>query len=217
MQVITPNNVKIYNLSAGKSLPEVSLFYFVKSWPATWPENCVILKNSGFPIEKNVLYSKKTRVSEFWSACLWPWDTIFIPIELRERIELIQDLEMPIVSNQVELSPDGQYIFVTGKLCFFVTIFEFMFKFYTIRIWLWVLISTNSQHQLLFFKFEQLYALIIFRKRRVQTPGQVFWYHSIVNEVREMLRLRMYKVQNYFRGLLESKETSSTACARLMG
>lgn len=29
MQVSCPNNVKIYNLSAGKSLPEVNLFIFI--------------------------------------------------------------------------------------------------------------------------------------------------------------------------------------------
>ena len=29
MQVISPNNVKIYNLSAGKSLPEVSCSCFI--------------------------------------------------------------------------------------------------------------------------------------------------------------------------------------------
>lgn len=34
--------------------------------------------------------------------------------ELRDRIELIQDFEMPIVSNNVQISPDGQYIFATG-------------------------------------------------------------------------------------------------------
>jgi hypothetical protein len=29
MQVISPNNVKIYNLSAGKSLPDVILYIFL--------------------------------------------------------------------------------------------------------------------------------------------------------------------------------------------
>lgn len=29
MQVISPNNVKIYNLSAGKSLPDVILYIYI--------------------------------------------------------------------------------------------------------------------------------------------------------------------------------------------
>lgn len=36
-------------------------------------------------------------------------------IDLRDRIELIQDFDMPIVSNSVQMSPDGQYIFATGN------------------------------------------------------------------------------------------------------
>jgi len=71
MQVITPNNVKIYNLSAGKSLPD---------WISDRKKRDMLKKDS----------------------------------ELRERIELIQDFEMPIVSNQVQISPDGQYIYATG-------------------------------------------------------------------------------------------------------
>lgn len=34
--------------------------------------------------------------------------------DLRRRIELIQDFEMPIVSTTVRTSPDGQYIMATG-------------------------------------------------------------------------------------------------------
>ena len=35
--------------------------------------------------------------------------------DLRDRIELIQDFDMPIVSTNVQMTPDGQYIFATGK------------------------------------------------------------------------------------------------------
>lgn len=33
---------------------------------------------------------------------------------LRRRLELIQDFEMPAVSNCIRLSPDGHYILATG-------------------------------------------------------------------------------------------------------
>ncbi|KAH3831940.1 nucleolar protein 10-like [Dreissena polymorpha] len=72
MQVSTPNNVKIYNLSAGKSLPE-------------W------------------LSDRKKR-------SLQKQD-----VDLQRRIELIQDFDMPTVSHCIQVSPDGQYIYVAGS------------------------------------------------------------------------------------------------------
>ncbi|GLH04953.1 Nucleolar protein 10 [Gryllus bimaculatus] len=71
MQVSDPNNVKIYNLSAGKSLPD-------------W------------------LSEKKRRALQKKS------------VDIRRRIELIQDFEMPGVSTTVKVSPDGQYVLATG-------------------------------------------------------------------------------------------------------
>ncbi len=61
MQVANPNNVKIYNLSAGKSLPE-------------W-------------------------LSDRRKRSLQKQD-----VELRKRIELIQDFDMPTVSNGVQVN-----------------------------------------------------------------------------------------------------------------
>ena len=71
MEVIDPNNVKIYNLSAGKSLPE-------------WLSDR----------KKRALQKKD--------------------IDIRRRIELIQDFNMPGVSTNINISPDGQYILATG-------------------------------------------------------------------------------------------------------
>uniref|UniRef100_H2YS54 Nucleolar protein 10 n=1 Tax=Ciona savignyi TaxID=51511 RepID=H2YS54_CIOSA len=71
MQVSNPNNIKIYNLSCGKSLPEF------------------ISDKKKRSLQKN-------------------------DVDLRRRIELIQDFGMPTVSNTVKMSPDGQYIFATG-------------------------------------------------------------------------------------------------------
>ncbi|KAK3084770.1 hypothetical protein FSP39_018588 [Pinctada imbricata] len=71
MQVSNPNNVKIYNLSAGKSLPE-------------W------------------LSDRKKRSMQKQD------------VDLRRRIELIQDFQMPTVSHRVQISPDGQYICAAG-------------------------------------------------------------------------------------------------------
>ncbi|KAF5275587.1 hypothetical protein FQA39_LY06699 [Lamprigera yunnana] len=71
MQVSDPNNVKIYNLSAGKSLPE---------WLTERKRRALLKKD----------------------------------VDLRKRIELIQDFEMPAVSNTIRVSHDGQYILATG-------------------------------------------------------------------------------------------------------
>ncbi|KAF7414179.1 hypothetical protein HZH68_002668 [Vespula germanica] len=71
MQVSCPNNVKIYNLSVGKSLPE---------WLSERKKRNLIKKN----------------------------------VDIRRRIELIQDFDMPGVSTSIKLSKDGQYILATG-------------------------------------------------------------------------------------------------------
>ena len=71
MLVSQPNNVKVYNVSAGKSLPE-------------W-------------------------ISDRKKRQLLKQD-----VELRRRIELIQDFDMPTVSTCVKVSPDGQYLLSTG-------------------------------------------------------------------------------------------------------
>ncbi|GMR47917.1 hypothetical protein PMAYCL1PPCAC_18112, partial [Pristionchus mayeri] len=71
MQVSKANDVKIYNLSAGKSVPE-------------W------------------LNDRQRRKLEQKN------------VEVRRRIQLIQDFQMPDVSTALEVSPDGRYIFATG-------------------------------------------------------------------------------------------------------
>ncbi|XP_059163075.1 nucleolar protein 10-like [Physella acuta] len=72
MQVCNANNVKIYNLSAGKSLPE-------------WLTDR----------QKRKLQNRDD--------------------DVRKRLELIQDFEMPSVSNCVKVSPDEQFICATGS------------------------------------------------------------------------------------------------------
>jgi len=71
MQVSTTNDVKIYNLSAGKSLPD-------------W------------------LTERKRR------------QLVRDDIDIRKRVELIQDFEMPAVSDRIRVSRDGQYVLATG-------------------------------------------------------------------------------------------------------
>ncbi|KAL3076376.1 hypothetical protein niasHS_011795 [Heterodera schachtii] len=72
MQLSISNNVKIYNLSSGKSLPD-------------W------------------ITAKKRRKLEKQDE------------DIRKRIQLVQDLEMPSVSHTVNFSPDGHYFFATGS------------------------------------------------------------------------------------------------------
>ncbi|KFM59426.1 Nucleolar protein 10, partial [Stegodyphus mimosarum] len=71
MQVTNSNNVKIYNLSHGKSLPE-------------WLSE-----------RKRRMLQKKD-------------------VDIRRRIELIQDFDMPGVSTGIKISRDGKFILATG-------------------------------------------------------------------------------------------------------
>nr|XP_012135821.1 PREDICTED: nucleolar protein 10 [Megachile rotundata] len=71
MQVSCPNDVKIYNLSAGKSLPE---------WLSERKRRALLKKN----------------------------------VDIRRRIELIQDFDMPAVSTCIKVTKDERYIIATG-------------------------------------------------------------------------------------------------------
>lgn len=71
MQVQDPNEVKIYNLSCGKSVPE-------------WLDD-----------------RKRRKLSQK-------------DVDIRKKIELLQDFDMPGLSTSVKMSKDGQYVLVTG-------------------------------------------------------------------------------------------------------
>uniref|UniRef100_A0A146LVV4 Nucleolar protein 10 n=2 Tax=Lygus hesperus TaxID=30085 RepID=A0A146LVV4_LYGHE len=71
MQVSDPNNVKIYNLSSGKSMPE---------WLSDRKKRSLAKRD----------------------------------VDIRRRIELLQDFSMPDISNTVRISKDGHYILATG-------------------------------------------------------------------------------------------------------
>ncbi|CAI2351563.1 unnamed protein product [Caenorhabditis sp. 36 PRJEB53466] len=72
MEVSTVNDVKIYNLSAGKSLPE---------WMSSRARRKLEQRNT----------------------------------DVRQRIQLIQDFEMPDVSHTVNITPDGKYVWASGN------------------------------------------------------------------------------------------------------
>ena len=83
MQSESGNDVKQYNLTAGKSLPE---------WLDERKRRTLLKKD----------------------------------VELRRRLELLQDFDMPSVSANIKISTDGDYILATGTYkprikCFDVT------------------------------------------------------------------------------------------------
>lgn len=71
MIITTVNNVKIYNLSTGKALPD---------WLSDKKRRRILKKNA----------------------------------DLLHKTELIQDLDMPVLSNNIVLSPDKNYLLVSG-------------------------------------------------------------------------------------------------------
>lgn len=93
MQVSDTNNVKIYNLSAGKSLPEVRN-YNLSTLYLNKMKNC----NCSF----QWLSERKRRA------------LLKKDVDIRRRIELIQDFDMPGLSTSIKVSNDGQYIISTG-------------------------------------------------------------------------------------------------------
>ena len=72
MEVSKFNDIKIYNLSAGKNLPD---------W-ITERKRRALVRNDP---------------------------------QLQQRIQLLQDFEMPTASTKLRISPDGQYILSAGK------------------------------------------------------------------------------------------------------
>ncbi|KAK0429323.1 hypothetical protein QR680_011319 [Steinernema hermaphroditum] len=81
MQLSTTNDIKIYNLSAGKSLPD-------------W------------------ITDRKRRKLEQKD------------VDVRRRIQLVQDFDMPDVSETVTVTPDGRFLFATGAYKPFVKCFD---------------------------------------------------------------------------------------------
>ena len=82
---------------------------FIGSYSATCFSFCATQKQS----EVYIIYVKNFQYLQFISdkrkRSLLKKDD-----DLRRRIELIQDFEMPTVSSNVKMSPDQQYIFATG-------------------------------------------------------------------------------------------------------
>uniref|UniRef100_A0A1I7ZKS1 NUC153 domain-containing protein n=1 Tax=Steinernema glaseri TaxID=37863 RepID=A0A1I7ZKS1_9BILA len=81
MQLSTTNDVKIYNLSAGKSLPD-------------W------------------ITERKRRKLEQKD------------VDVRRRIQLVQGFDMPDVSGNVTVTPDGRFVFATGAYKPFIKCFD---------------------------------------------------------------------------------------------
>ncbi len=57
----------------------------------------------------------------------------YLPLDLQHRIQLIQDFEMPSVSNSVQITADSQFILATGTYkprvrCFEVTQLSMKFE-----------------------------------------------------------------------------------------
>lgn len=46
-------------------------------------------------------------------------NVFLVAVDLRRRIELIQDFSMPVASTGIRVSADGQYILASGQ-CFYM-------------------------------------------------------------------------------------------------
>ena len=93
MEVINPNGVKVYNLSAGKTFPKVGRFF-------------TELLSSSFPLLNEENW-RRTMVTQSVYQ--------FHAVEYRTRIELIQDFEFNQSCQKVKVSHDGNYIMTSGR------------------------------------------------------------------------------------------------------
>lgn len=89
------NDVKIYNLSAGKSLPDVSV-------PSPRKFNFDLDLNFIFVLFFQWLTDQKRR------------KLLNKNVDLRKRIELMQDFDMPDSCNTIRMTPDYQFIIAAG-------------------------------------------------------------------------------------------------------
>ncbi|EDK98492.1 nucleolar protein 10 [Mus musculus] len=100
MQVSSLNEVKIYSLSCGKSLPE---------WLSDRKKRALQKKNVvAVPVRHALCSFSDARVEQ---VSISPPSLL---ADVRRRIELIQDFEMPTVCTTIKVSKDGQYILATG-------------------------------------------------------------------------------------------------------
>lgn len=83
------NNVKIYNLSAGKSLPDVSIL-------------------------NNKLKFLIIKICFQWLTDRKRKERLKKNVDLKKRIELIQEFDMPGVSTSIKVAKDEQHILATG-------------------------------------------------------------------------------------------------------
>jgi hypothetical protein len=94
MQVASFNDVKIYNLSAGECWV----------WGPSGPFHLVALRRHFTRTGKSVpqwLTERQRR-------------NLAKDEDYRRRVELLQDFEFPTASQRVRMSPDGQFVVVTG-------------------------------------------------------------------------------------------------------
>ena len=98
MEVINPNGVKVYNLSAGKTFPKV-----VRSFFQSLPSSFLLLNEGNW---RRMMVGLCARS---------PYK-----LEYRTRIELIQDFEFNQSCQKVKVSQDGNYIMTSGRFVGFL-------------------------------------------------------------------------------------------------
>ncbi|KAG5676589.1 hypothetical protein PVAND_006412 [Polypedilum vanderplanki] len=176
------NDVKIYNLSAGKSLPD---------WLTDRKKKASVNKN----------------------------------VDLRKRIELIQDFDMPGVSTSIRMSPDNQYILVTGTYkprvkCFDVNHLSIKFeRCFDSEVETFEVLS-DDYSKLVFLQTDRFVEFHAGHGRhyrlRVPKVGRALSYHSpscdlfVVGSSSEIYRLNLERGQ--FMQPFESEASSFNAC-----
>lgn len=86
MEVLNPKGQRVYNLTAGKILPE-------------W-----------------ISEAKKRKLKKIKGpfALPWAWHVLTALPEFRDRIEVLQELYFPAYCSRLKYSPDGEYLVAAG-------------------------------------------------------------------------------------------------------
>ncbi len=83
--------------------------------PSLSSVKCNVLRESLSEDSLNIpCATLKRRGSWSWVISLYLWFYVQ-DVDIRKRIELIQDFDMPALSDRIRVSKDGQYVLATGK------------------------------------------------------------------------------------------------------
>ena len=123
LKVSSHRGVKIYNCSAGKTLPQ-----WLQQHSKQEIKAGSLRYNAGFVMY--VCMCMCVHVCIYVCVCVYVCVCMYVCMymcmcvnaDFRKRLELLQDFTFPVASLRIKCSKDGQYIAVAGIMCVYVCV-----------------------------------------------------------------------------------------------